>query len=45
MFISLIKKSGKNIGFIEEIILQNIFLDIPRDENQINFEVRLFKIE
>jgi len=47
MFISLIKKSGKNIGFIEEIILQNIFLDIPHDENQINFikEKKLFNNE
>ena len=34
---SINRKSGKNIGFVEEIILQNIFLDLPYDENQLKF--------
>ena len=31
------KKSGKNIAFIEEIILQNIFLEVQHDQNRLNF--------
>ena len=33
----MIKKSGKNIAFIEEIILQNIFLEVQHDQNRLNF--------
>ena len=31
------KKSGKNIAFVEEIILQNIFLELRHDQNLFNF--------
>ena len=33
----MIKKSGKNIAFVEEIILQNIFLECWHDKNRLNF--------
>ena len=33
----MIKKSGKNIMFVEEILLQNIFLEVQHDRNRLNF--------
>ena len=33
----MIKKSGKNIAFVEETILQNIFLELRHDQNRLNF--------
>ena len=34
---SLYRQKWKNIGFIEEILLQNIFLHLPCDKNQLKF--------
>ena len=31
------KKSGKNIAFVGEIILQNIFLELRHEQNRLNF--------
>ena len=33
----MIKKSGKYIAFVEEIILQNIFLELRHDQNRLDF--------
>ena len=33
----MIKKSGKYIAFVEEIILQNIFLELRHDQDRLDF--------